>query len=91
MATQVQDAVKKQRVRRLIDLAGRMSTDYRQRYQGTTVPVLWETRRDGKTWEGLTDTYVRVRARSEADLANRIVPARIAGLSEDGLVGEVTA
>jgi threonylcarbamoyladenosine tRNA methylthiotransferase MtaB len=91
MAQQVQDTVKKQRVHRLIDLAGRMSTDYRQRYQGTKVPVLWETRRDGETWEGLTDTYVRVRARSEADLVNRIVPARIAGLSEDGLVGEVTA
>jgi hypothetical protein len=36
--------------------------------------VLWETRRDG-AWEGLTDTYIRVRGESAADLANRLTPA----------------
>ena len=91
MAEQAPEPVKKQRVHRLIDLARRMSSEYRRGFEGTTPLVLWETRRDGDRWEGLTDTYVRVRAHSMAALANRITPARIAGFSEDGLMGEVTA
>ncbi|HEX5369102.1 MAG TPA: tRNA (N(6)-L-threonylcarbamoyladenosine(37)-C(2))-methylthiotransferase MtaB [Dehalococcoidia bacterium] len=85
---QVQDAVKKQRVHRLIDLASRMSRAYRERLVGTTTSVLWETRRDGP-WEGLTDTYVRVRTASDAALANRLTAVRLTALSEDGLIGEV--
>ncbi len=88
---QVPDDIKKQRVHRLIDLASGMSKAYRRRYAGTTTSVLWETRHDGDTWEGLTDTYVRVRARSNANLANRLTAVRIAGLSDDGLIGEVMA
>jgi threonylcarbamoyladenosine tRNA methylthiotransferase MtaB len=85
---QVQDAVKKQRVHRLIDLASRMSRAYRERFVGTTTSVLWEMRRDGP-WEGLTDTYVRVRIASDAALANRLTAVRLTALSEDGLIGEV--
>jgi threonylcarbamoyladenosine tRNA methylthiotransferase MtaB len=88
---QVPDGVKKQRVRHLIELADRLSKAYRERYVGRTASVLWETRRDGDTWEGLTDTYVRVRADSTADLANRLTPARIVALGYGGLLGEVTA
>ena len=88
---QVQEPVKKQRVRRLIDLANGMSRAYRLRYEGLTTSVLWESRRDAEAWEGLTDTYVRVRTHSAAELTNRITPVRIAGLSGDGLIGEVTA
>jgi threonylcarbamoyladenosine tRNA methylthiotransferase MtaB len=88
---QVSETVKKQRVRRLIDLAGQMSSAYRQRYAGTTTSVLWETCRDGDTWEGMTDTYVRVRAQSTADLTNRLTSVRITALTEQGLMGEVTA
>ncbi len=75
MPDQVPEPVKKQRVRRLIELAGRMSADYRARFFGQTVDVLWESRRDG-AWEGLTDTYIRVRAESSADLTNRLTAAR---------------
>jgi threonylcarbamoyladenosine tRNA methylthiotransferase MtaB len=86
---QLPDAVKKQRVHRLIDLGAQMSREYRSRYVGTTMSVLWETRHEDDTWEGLTDTYVRVRARSHMDLWNRITSVRMAGLSDDGLIGEV--
>jgi threonylcarbamoyladenosine tRNA methylthiotransferase MtaB len=88
---QVPDGAKKQRVRRLIDLASEMSVAYRRRYVGQTAGVLWETRRDGDVWDGLTDTYVRVRAVSNAELANRVTAARIVALGEDGLKGEVMA
>jgi threonylcarbamoyladenosine tRNA methylthiotransferase MtaB len=88
---QVQESVKKQRVHRLIDLATRMSRAYRQRYAGTTTSVLWESSKDGEGWEGLTDTYLRVRAKCAQDLTNRITAVRITALSENGLWGEVTS
>ena len=87
---QVAEHAKKQRVHRIIDLASGMSNAYRRRYLDRTTLVLWEARRDGDLWEGLTDTYVRVRAGSAADLTNRITPVRIVALGEDGLMGEVT-
>jgi threonylcarbamoyladenosine tRNA methylthiotransferase MtaB len=81
---QVPDAVKKQRVHRLIGLANRMSADYRARFLGRTATVLWESRRDG-AWEGLTDTYIRVRTESAADLTNRLTPALLVE-ERDGVV-----
>ena len=65
MPDAVSDTVKKERVHRLIELAETMADDYRRRFIGTTMPVLWETQREG-VWEGLTDTYVRVHAESDA-------------------------
>ena len=93
---QVAGPEKKQRVHRLIDLARALSKAYRARYEGATTDVLWESEREGDAWEGLTDTYVRVRTQSTAELStekltNRITAVRITGVSEDGLIGEVTA
>jgi threonylcarbamoyladenosine tRNA methylthiotransferase MtaB len=88
MTGAVPDAVKKQRVHRLIELSEAMSLDYQRRFIGRTMPVLWETQRDG-VWEGLTDTYVRVFAPSNADLANRTTPARLIDIEGAGLRAEV--
>ena len=41
-------------------------------------------------WEGLTDTYVRVHAASDADLTNRTTPARLVETEAAGLKAEVT-
>jgi threonylcarbamoyladenosine tRNA methylthiotransferase MtaB len=90
MPGQVPDPVKKQRVHRLIDLAGRMAAEYRSRFLGATTPVLWETQRDG-VWEGLTDTYIRVRTASTADLANRLTLALLTEARGDGLWAELPA
>jgi threonylcarbamoyladenosine tRNA methylthiotransferase MtaB len=94
MPGQLPDKTKKARVHRLLALNDELTAAYRSRFVGETVDVLWETRRDdgGATvWEGLTDTYVRVRAVSETNLTNRITPARVTALEGDGVRGEVTA
>jgi threonylcarbamoyladenosine tRNA methylthiotransferase MtaB len=88
MAGQVPEAVKKTRVRRLIALADEMSRDYRSRFLGSEADVLWETCRDG-VWEGLTDTYIRVRAPWDGDLGNRLTRTRLLAMNEAGLSGEV--
>jgi threonylcarbamoyladenosine tRNA methylthiotransferase MtaB len=87
----IPDHNKKARVHRLIWLADRMARDYRSRFLGTLTNVLWESKREDCLWEGLTDTYIRVRAPSSADLTNRLAPVRLIGLSADGINGEVIA
>jgi threonylcarbamoyladenosine tRNA methylthiotransferase MtaB len=86
---QVAEPVKKERVRRLIALGEELSRAYRQRFIGTTSSVLWETQRQ-EAWEGLTDTYIRVRTPARgADLHNRTTAVRLTALGEDGMLGEV--
>jgi len=103
MPDQVTDPAKKQRVHRLIELAERMSAEYRAGFIGTSEPVLWETRRDPvpsvpsvpgeargvAVWEGLTDTYIRVRTVSDAELTNRLTPALLTKAGDDGLWAEL--
>jgi threonylcarbamoyladenosine tRNA methylthiotransferase MtaB len=83
------DATKKQRVHRLIDLAQGMAGRYREGFVGNEVDVLWETQPEDGAWEGLTDTYVRVRAASRDDQHNRITAARITSAEDEGLRAEV--
>lgn len=84
----VAEDVKKDRVRRLLAVAGQSSGDYRRRFAGKTVDVLWETQPEPGAWEGLTDTYVRVQARSDANLHNRITAASVTGVRDEGLLAE---
>lgn len=93
MSDQVPEPLKKQRIHRLIALADEMARAHRERFIGRTLPVLWESRRDDGPWEGLTDTYMRVRAHfdagADADLTNQLTPVRLTGAYEAGLIGEV--
>lgn len=90
MPDQVPEPLKKDRVQRLMTLAGEMSESYRRRLVGSTQSVLWESSRwseGGRTWKGLTDTYVRVFAEGENDLENRLTRAAISDVCEGGVRG----
>ena len=85
---QVSPEVKRDRVRRLIDLSEGHGRRFRASLVGEVRPVLWEEGREseeGTEWTGLTDNYVRVKAASRMDLSNRITPAMLTGQS-GGLV-----
>ena len=84
---QVPEPVKRERARRLLALGRDLRADFEERFRGRVMPVLWERARPSKgglLWEGLTDNYIRVFTRSDADLWNRILPVRLGGL--DGLL-----
>jgi threonylcarbamoyladenosine tRNA methylthiotransferase MtaB len=84
---QVPEPVKRERTRRLLALGRDLRADFEERFRGRVMPVLWERARPsegGLLWEGLTDNYIRVFTRSDADLWNRILPVRLGGL--DGLL-----
>ena len=91
---QVIDAQKKERSGEMLELAAASVKKFRQGALGQVRPVLWEPTQ-GKTcggiWSGLTDNYVRVKANSGRDLSNLITDARLTGLDEDWVTGEVVS
>jgi threonylcarbamoyladenosine tRNA methylthiotransferase MtaB len=96
MPLQVQEDVKRSRVERLLALAAELKSAFLARFRGRVMPVLWEACRpsdDGclPLWEGLTDNYIRVFARCDEDLRNRILPARLTRARPDGFWGEPLA
>jgi threonylcarbamoyladenosine tRNA methylthiotransferase MtaB len=86
---QLDESTKKSRVHRLIALGDEMSAAFRDSLIATETDVLFESRREEEVWEGLTDTYVRVRARSSEDLANRYRRVRVLERRDQILWAEV--
>jgi len=92
MPEQVSEPSRKDRVRQLIRLAEEMSAAYRESFVGSRQTVLWESAREhegGRAWEGLTDTYVRVFAVSDAEVENRMTPVTVTEVCEGGVRGKL--
>jgi threonylcarbamoyladenosine tRNA methylthiotransferase MtaB len=92
MPDQVSHQVKVQRARAMRKTAFTSQKAFGQSYIGRTLDVLWEAereRREGTFWSGLTDNYLRVYTRNSADLANRLVPARLVSTTGNDLLGEI--
>jgi threonylcarbamoyladenosine tRNA methylthiotransferase MtaB len=93
MDGQVIKAVKKERVRRMIELGRELSLAFHRRYEDQTVNVLWEKAAgaDNKclSWIGYTDNYIRVRASGSNGLFNQVTPTQLSGAKPDGMSGLV--
>ena len=87
MPGQLGNAVKEERSRSAIAVAGDMNRAYRENLIGSTQAVLFEEA-DGEFFTGHAPNYVKVYARSE-NLHNEIRNVTITGLLKDGLVGEI--
>jgi len=88
MPGQVGDRAKKQRGQKIGALAKESAQNFRQRFLGRTMPVLWEKQTDG-IWSGLTDNYIKVYTRSDEDLTNKLLPVKLAEVGGDGVWGRV--
>jgi threonylcarbamoyladenosine tRNA methylthiotransferase MtaB len=75
MPEQVDEQVKKQRSTQMLKLAKQDAYNFREKFMGRTMLVLWEHESNDSTWEGLTDNYIRVVARSNESLQNSLIPA----------------
>ncbi|MFC1992806.1 tRNA (N(6)-L-threonylcarbamoyladenosine(37)-C(2))-methylthiotransferase MtaB [Chloroflexota bacterium] len=84
MPHQVDEKIKKQRNEKMLALARESIRNFSQRFLGRTMPVLWEKQTDG-IWSGLTDNYIKVYTRSDKDLTNRLLPAKLGEVREDGV------
>ncbi|MSQ77930.1 MAG: tRNA (N(6)-L-threonylcarbamoyladenosine(37)-C(2))-methylthiotransferase MtaB [Nitrospiraceae bacterium] len=89
MADAVPPATVKARSRTLAELSRARRMAFYQRYVGSTVDVLFETKDDAGRWTGLTGNYMRVGVTSGNDLANSLRRVAIEGIMDGLAVGEV--
>lgn len=81
-------AVKKERTTRLKELAKRKGEEFRDRFVGSTLPVLVENSRDADgRLKGFSDNYLPVVLDGQDRLMNEIVPVKITGVSTEHLLG----
>jgi threonylcarbamoyladenosine tRNA methylthiotransferase MtaB len=80
MPDQVDAKTKKQRSDIMLTLAEESVHDFRQRFSGRTMSVLWEQRTGEGIWSGVTGNYIRVFTESKEDLSNRLMPVKLARL-----------
>ena len=97
---QVPEAVKKERMGRMLELARQGFERFRRVQLGQTRPVLWEPvrpNRGANRRRGLTDNYIRVHAldgndaglgKVAAKLDNAITPARLVELSDTSVLAQ---
>ena len=89
MPGQVGDRAKKQRNQNLLALAKEcVRENFSRRFLGKTMPVLWEKQTNG-IWSGHTDNYIKVYAKSNEDLTNKLQPIKLVEVRDDGVWGEV--
>lgn len=87
MPDQISDAVKKERVHRLQQLAVKMAQSYYESYLGSEQSVLFETDTKGEC-DGLTDTYIRVYT-DDKPILGEIYLVRLERLYKDGVYGKI--
>ena len=86
MPRQVSAKVKKQRSQKMLALAEESAQNFRKRFLGMNLPVLWEQKSNG-IWSGLTDNYIRVYTKSSEDLNNKLILVKLERLWKDGVCG----
>lgn len=89
MPQPVPEPVKKGRTTLMLNLARESAQTFRLKFLNQTLPVLWEKRDSDGVWSGLTGNYIRVYTRSDADLTNRLLPAKLEEVSGDGVWGNM--
>jgi threonylcarbamoyladenosine tRNA methylthiotransferase MtaB len=90
MPEQVDEQVKKQRSRQMLILAKQGAYNFRGKFMGRTMLVLWEHESNDSTWEGFTDNYIRVVARSNEPLQNRLIPALLGSEHNSSLMASIS-
>lgn len=90
---QIDPAVKRERVHLLREVFATAGENYRQKFLGQTMKVLWESAQSISpgNWEvsGLTDNYIRVRALANQPMWNCISPVRLDQLEINGCFGTI--
>ncbi len=89
MPDQVERRIMASRAEEMRALGVSLAWQFRQRFTGREMEVLWEHQEPPGLWSGLTDNYLRVLARSDRDLRNLITPVRLTGMQDGYLRGEV--
>lgn len=93
----VTDGAKKERAGEMGKIASEGFRRFRTKLLGSQRPVLWESshwesshsEEDATVWNGLTDNYIRVHTRSEADLQNSVTQAQLLKLAMESVLTSI--
>lgn len=88
MTNQVEDSVKSERSKELIELGEKTSREFMEKYVGKKVSVLIETEKDDNIYEGYTRNYLKVMLKSDINVKNEIINVLIKNIRNDYLLGE---
>lgn len=88
---QVTPEIKEERSKRLIELSGRCTFEYNQRYAGKVVKVLYEQEAAGRDgWmEGLTPNYIRVLSPGNRGAKGEIMDTKLLEVKPDHMEGKI--
>lgn len=84
----IQNDVKKERVRTLINLGEEKLQAFTQSMIGKESHVLFEREKDGY-FEGYTSNYIKVKHKSDSNLQNQILKMKFNAVEGDKLTGEI--
>jgi len=87
---QVQEDIKHERSKTLIQLGDRIAEKFHEKMIGTTQDILFEDISDKEGYiEGYTTNYIRVMAKGSSDLEGKILSVNIIGNEKEKLIGEI--
>lgn len=89
MPNQVEKSVKADRSHRLIHLSQELEQKFRGKFISTIQDVLFEDKKDGNRYEGLTENYIKVVVKSKEDLHNQIIPVKLMENMDDYIFGKI--
>ncbi len=85
----VPDKTKKARSLRMIELAKQSAADFRRKFRGQVMPVLWEERKENNLWIGHTGNYLKVFTMSDESLHNCLTDTKLGGEYRQSIWGDV--
>jgi threonylcarbamoyladenosine tRNA methylthiotransferase MtaB len=87
MPARLANSARTQRNQNLGALGRECARNYRHRFLGRKMSVLWEKQSNG-IWSGHTGNHIKVYTRSTEDLRNKISPIKLIKVYKDGVWGE---
>ncbi|MGD9567414.1 MAG: tRNA (N(6)-L-threonylcarbamoyladenosine(37)-C(2))-methylthiotransferase MtaB [Sedimentibacter sp.] len=88
MELKVDDHVKTQRSKLLIELGDILAKEFMKQFTGKKMSVLVETQKKENIFEGYTTNYLKVLIKSDINIKNEIVDVCIKNIRNDYLAGE---
>jgi len=88
MENQVEDSIKSERSKQLIESGNTISREFMQQFIGRSVSVLVETQKKENLFEGYTANYLKVLIKSDNNIKNQIVSVSVKNVKNDFLSGE---
>ena len=88
MMNQVDDHIKSDRSKVLIELEDTIANEFMNKLVGRNMKVLVETEKDDNYFEGYTTNYLKVLIKSDINIKNKIVDINITKVSNDYLISE---